>query len=259
MVVALSLSTVVPAQAAEVPAIAIIDTNFNTSFISNAVEVCVVSSCLQSTPKTSDAYKNYNHGIIMADAIRSQNPDAKLFLLKAATTSTGVVTGDGFESALDWLSKNAKANNITAVSSSLAFGDGKTCLPVTSRNKRVAHASIVTKVAQLKNSGISIYSAAGNVTSGVSYPSCISDLVVVSTPGYNTGSSFVDIKTTLVSFDGNNYVSKVIRSESKDLATQNLISLVGTYPVRVYNTTSVGTALTVGKIFAGNYTVTLVK
>jgi hypothetical protein len=254
------LATVTTPTYAQTPsAIAIIDANFDTSLVDNVVDVCVVSSCLKTIPKTTEAYKTYNHGIIMADIVRSQNPNTKLFLLRASTVNTSSVTGDGFESALDWLTKNAKANNIIAVSSSLAFGDGVKCLPTTSRNKNTAHASIVAKIANLKNTGLPIYSAAGNVSIGVSYPSCINDLIVVSTPGYNEGSPFVDIKTTLNSFDGYNYVSKKIKSNSFDLATQSTIDLVSQYFVRVYNTTSVGTALAVSKISTGNFVVTLVK
>lgn len=128
---------IVPAQASSAPAnIAIIDTGFESSRISNVVhEVCVVSftmGCnnntgLQEGPGAAGSstailarFRNdWNHGTIMADIVNQVAPDAGLVLVRNARVIRGNVlagTLDDFSAALNWIERNAEKYNIVAVS-----------------------------------------------------------------------------------------------------------------------------------------------
>ena len=121
-----ALTGIAPAQAEQQEAVAIIDTSFDSRLIGGDVmEVCVVSSTICSNtaiPRNASQYKAYNHGTIMADIVRSQNPEAKLILITAGTTRTGVVNTVNFNEALKWINSNNETYNIKSVSFSYNAG-----------------------------------------------------------------------------------------------------------------------------------------
>jgi hypothetical protein len=237
---------IAPAQAETTNAIAIIDANFDASLVGGDVlEVCVVSESLcarDDKPRSSTQFKRYNHGTIMADIIRANNPGAKIILIRAANLKTSVVTGIGLRSALDWINENRDVHNIGTVSFSYNSGNGARCLP-TSPGVKVqdVHADIVNDIAELKAAGTTVFAASGNYGSGdrIDYPACISDVVAVGSTLYRGSQAQSDVV-----YRGFTYTSDVLKSAKTSLQDRYEISLGGSYPVRVGNTTSVATAIT---------------
>lgn len=236
---------VAPAQAQSQNAIAIIDASFDASLISGDVlEVCVVGEALcqrDDKPRSSSQYKNYNHGTIMADVVRANNPGAKLILIRAANIKTSVVTGVGLEAALDWVQENRNQYNITAVSFSYNSGNGARCLPSTPGHNVIdMHNDIVGDIANLKAMGTPLFAASGNYGSGdrIDYPACIEDVVAVGSTVYRGSQPKSDI---IIS--GWNYTSEALKSNSSRLQDRYPILGSGSFPVRVGNTTSVATAI----------------
>ena len=243
-IASVSAIAISPAQADSQEAIAIIDANFDSSLISGDVlNVCVVgeSACSRvSQPKTASQFKNFNHGTIMADVVRQNNPNAKLVLIRAATVTTNVINGIGFEAALDWIQENRDSLNITKVSFSYNVGDGSKCLPGTpGYNASSVHADIVGDISNLLARGTKVYAAAGNYSKPqVDYPACISDVISVGSGMYRGSMPFADIVIGSLP-----YVSNSLKSNSKTLQDSAIISAVGSFPVVVGNTTSVATAI----------------
>ena len=235
----------VPAQAEQQKAIAIIDASFDAKLIGGDVlEVCVVSSTICSNtaiPRNASQYKAYNHGTIMADIVRSQNPDAKLILITAGTTRTGVVNTVNFNEALKWINSNNETYNIKSVSFSYNAGVGSTCKPkATGVNVNTLHSEIINTISVLKSEGTLIYAASGNYGSGnrIDYPACIDDVVAVGSNLYRGSQPKSDIV-----FNGPTYNSKILKSFRTSLQDSFAIDSSSLYNVRVGNTTSVATAM----------------
>lgn len=236
---------IAPAQAQPQNAIAIIDANFDASLISGSIlEVCVVGEALcqrDDKPRSSSQYRNYNHGTIMADVVRANNPGAKLILIQAANIKTSVVTGVGLASALDWVQENRNRYNITAVSFSYNSGNGDRCLPSSPGHNVIdMHNRIVDDVSNLKAMGTPLFAASGNYGSGdrIDYPACIKDVVAVGSTVYRGSQPQSDI---IIS--GWSYESNSIRSNFSSLQDRYDLLAFGSFPLRVGNTTSVATAI----------------
>jgi hypothetical protein len=239
---------IVPAQANTQESIVVIDANFESQLISGQVtEVCITAQVIcNSTPRLRIAseFKAFNHGTMMADIIRSNNPSAHLILLESGTTKAGQVTGIQLVAALNWVSANASKFNIKAVSFSYNAGDGTRCTP-SSPGVKIAttHQNIVNSLASLKANGIKFYAASGNYASGnrVDYPACIADAIAVGSSDFAGSTKLSDIVIT-----AGVYTSAVLKSQRS--ALQGLhdsfpITLTDPNPVMLGNTTSVATAI----------------
>jgi hypothetical protein len=242
---AASVFTIAPAQAEQQKAIAIIDASFDSKLISgDVVDVCVVSKFVcDSTPqlKNSRQYAAYNHGTIMADIVRANNPNAKLFLITAGTDRAGVVNSINFNEAIKWVNANNKLYNITSVSFSYNAGIGRTCLPkATGVNVRTLHADIVSTISELKSEGTSVYAASGNYASGnnIDYPACIQDVVAVGSSLWRGSQARSDI---IVS--GLRYTSSNLKSSVRFSQDASEILLSGPHAIAFSYTTSVTTAI----------------
>jgi hypothetical protein len=235
---------IAPAQANEQGAVAIIDVNFESHLVDGQVtEVCIttVTACSMTVvPKTAAQFKVFNHGTIMADIVRANNPSAPLFLLESGTTKTGVVTGIQLLNALNWVQANAAQHNIRSVSFSYNAGNGARCLPASPGVKvDVTHNGIVAAIANLKAGGVNFYAASGNNTKPeLDYPACISDAIAVGSTVYRANMQLSDIVIS-----GWNYTSSRLKSNAKSLQDSSFIGLVGANNLIVGNTTSVTTAI----------------
>jgi hypothetical protein len=246
-VAALLTAGLTPAKANE-GAIAIIDVNFESQMIDGPVtEVCITSELACKThvlPRRAADFKIFNHGTIMADIVRANNPAAPLFLLESGTTKTGVVTGVQLAAALNWVVANAAANNIRAVSFSYNSGNGSRCTPASPGVRiETTHNSIVAVVASLKMMGVKVYAASGNYASGnnIDYPACIPDVIAVGSTTFRGSIQKSDLVITTP-------VYKSPKLKSTRTALQGLfdsfpITLDGPNPVMVGDTTSVTTAI----------------
>lgn len=243
-----ALVGIAPAQASTQESIAIIDVNFESHLIDGQVtEICVtsVSVCNSSvTPRNASQFKAFNHGTIMADVARANNPSAHLLLLEAGTTKTGVVNGNQLLVALNWVVANASQYNIKAVSFSYNAGNGSRCTPSSPGvNVRVAHNNIVNAIATLKNAGIKFYASSGNHVRGnkVDYPACISDSVAVGSTVYAGSTQLSDIVLS-----GPTYTSaklKSVRTALQGLHDSFAVTTTDANPVMVGFTTSVATVI----------------
>ena len=235
---------IAPAQAEEQKTVAIIDGYFDTSLIDgDVVSVCVVSQVMCARidqPRNASQFKNFNHGTIMADIVRQNNPGAKLVLIRAATVTTGVVNGATFDAALDWIIANKDTYSIDNVSFSYNVGNGTTCRPTASGvNIHTAHNNIVNDIATLKSAGVIVYAAAGNhSTSKVDYPACIPDVVSVGSTIFRGSVPFSDIV-----LGPNVYRSNVLKSNRASLQDSSAISRSGVFQAAFGATTSVTTAI----------------
>lgn len=237
---------VTPAQAEVKESIAIIDANFEASLISgDVIEVCVVDAALcarDDKPANTRQYQSYNHGTIMADVVRQNNPNATIILVRAANIKTSVVNGIGFAAALDWIQENKSKHNITKVSFSYNAGNGSRCLPSTPGvDVLKAHQNILGDIANLKSMGTTVYAASGNYSSGdrIDYPACITDVVAVGSTVYKGSQAQSDVVVS-----GFTYTSNSLKSEYASFQDRYQLLSAGKYPVRVGNTTSVATAIT---------------
>lgn len=241
----LALVGIAPAQANSQEAVAIIDVNFESHLIDGQVtEVCVTSeSACASTvlPRNASQFRAFNHGTIMADIARANNPSAHLILLEAGISKTSVITGIQLLNALNWVSANASQYNIKAVSFSYNSGNGSTCKP-SSPGVRVdvTHNGIVSAIANLKANGVNFYAASGNYASGnrIDYPACIADTIAVGSTIYRGSAQLSDVVLS-----GLTYTSAKLRSAAVSLQDSREISLLGANPVKVGNTTSVTTII----------------
>lgn len=241
----LALAGIAPAQANSQEAVAIIDVNFESHLIAGQVtEICIVSQAVCNmtvAPRNASQFKAFNHGTIMADIARANNPSAHLILLESGTTKTGVITGIQLLSALNWVSANASQYNIKAVSFSYNAGNGDKCTPASPGVRiDVTHNGIVSAIANLKASGIKFYAASGNHGSGnkIDYPACISDAIAVGSTVYRGSMQLSDIVLS-----GWTYTSPRLKSAVKSLQDSNLLSLDATNELKVGNTTSVTTII----------------
>lgn len=244
----LVLAGIAPAQANSQEAVAIIDVNFESHLIDGKVtEVCIVSQAVCNmavVPRNASQFKAFNHGTVMADVARANNPSAHLFLLESGTTKTGVVTGNELLSALNWVIANASKNNIKAVSFSYNAGNGSRCTPSSPGvNIRVAHDNIVKAIATLKSAGVKFYASSGNHVRGnqVDYPACISDSIAVGSDVYVGSTQLSDIVLSGSTFTSSKL--KSARTALQGLHDSFPITLTDPNPVMVGFTTSVATAI----------------
>lgn len=244
-----AIAGIAPAQASiQAPSkesIVIIDAHVDASLIGgDVVEVCVVEARLcdrHDLPRNANQFRSYNHGTIMADIVRSHNPDATLILVRAANLTTSVVTGIGLGLALDWVEANREQYNIKSVSFSYNAGNGARCTPATpGKNVSIAHREIVASVANLRSAGTTVFAASGNYGAGnrIDYPACISDVVAVGSSLYRGSQAQSDIIVR-----GFTFTSDVITSNFPSLQDSRQLLSNGKNPLRVGYTTSVTTAI----------------
>lgn len=234
-----------PATASDSGAIAIIDVNFDEKLIEGPItEVCISapSMCASTAlPRKVSEFQIYNHGTIMADIARANNPTAHLILIEAGSSKTGVITGINLQKALNWVEANAQAYGIRSVSFSYNSGNGDKCRP-SSPGVKVddTHNNIVAAAANLKSMGVRFYAAAGNHGSGnkVDYPACIEDVISVGSTIYRGSMAKSDIVIS-----GFTYTSPRLKSALKSLQDRGPVTLTDVNPIRVGNTTSVTTAI----------------
>ncbi len=239
---------IAPAQANTQGSIAIIDVNFESQLIDGQVtEVCItaISVCNSTvSPRNASQFKAFNHGTIMADIARSNNPSAHLLLLEAGTTKTGVVNGNQLILALNWIMANAAQYNIKSVSFSYNAGNGSRCLPSSPGvNVNLVHNNIVNAIAGLKNSGIKFYAASGNHTRGnnIDYPACITDAIAVGSNVYIGSTQLSDIILS-----GPTYTSSKLRSARtalQGLHDSFAVTTTDSNPLMSGFTTSVATVI----------------
>jgi hypothetical protein len=186
-------------------ALVIVDAYFESSKISgNIVDICIARVGCELTPTpVSGVSSAYNHGTAMADIARKANPDATLYLVRAASSfknpRTGQVTmngvnGNDFLNALKLV--ESRKDEIAAVSFSYSMNGNMTrpgeCRLSSSGlvNVSVVDPQIRSTISQLKNSGIPVFAATGNDRNRkpVSYPACISDVMSVAS---GVGDSFL--------------------------------------------------------------------
>lgn len=216
--VAVLFSVVVPVQANAVAGerLVIIDSYFDKTKISGPVEfVCLaIDKCVNTpTPKPGDGLSPVNHGTIMANVARQQNPSATLVLIQTEEVTKGVVStldGSDFLNAITWVSNNK--TNVSAVSFSYNLTGNATATNTCALSAQGAIAvkptdqNIRTIVASLKSSNILVFAAAGNSKAkALQYPACIDDVVSVGSYIYGTQSYLYggvpDIVATLITPD----------------------------------------------------------
>lgn len=248
--VVLATFGIAPAQATTPHSIAIIDSSFDSSVIAgNTISVCVMDkvSCDTVTqPRNASQFDAFNHGTVMADIVRANNPTATIILIRASNSTVGNVNGIGFERALNWIQENRAALNIRTVSFSYNAGNGSTCLPTSPGvNVRTLHTEIVSDVQRLLSVGTTVFAAAGNHSSRenhLAYPACISEVVSVGSSMFSTTRRLAD-----VSVDAPAYSSPVLTAVNSSNFVANRIGLGFPNAVRVGNTTSVATAIIAAK------------
>jgi hypothetical protein len=239
-----------PAQASQSTSIAIIDVSFESELIPGSVtEICLsapnVCKSTANLRRASD-FKAFNHGTVMADVVRTNNPSAHLYLLEVGTTKTGVITGNELLTALNWILANASKNNIKTVSFSYNSGNGDRCTPSSPGvNVRTAHNNIVSAIANLKAAGIKFYASSGNYGSGnrIDYPACIPDALAVGSSDFPGSTHQSDLVLS-----GPVYSSprlKSARTAAQGMHDSFAISTTDGHPLMVGFTTSVATAVAV--------------
>ena len=177
-------------------ALVIVDAYFDSSRISgDVVNICLARVGCDLTPTpVAGVSSSYNHGTAMAELARKANPDAKLYLVRAAsavknsrtgTVSLNLVSGNDFLNALKFV--QSKKDEVGAVSFSYSMNGNMTkageCRLATygSVNVSVVDPQIRSTVTELKSSGIPVFAATGNDFNRkpVSYPACIPDVASV--------------------------------------------------------------------------------
>jgi len=226
--VSVLFSIVVPvqSQAAVGERIVIIDSYFDKTKISGSVEfVCLASdSCAnQATPKPGLGTDPTNHGTLMANIARQQNPKATLVLIqteevsinaKTKVTSISTLDGSDFIKALSWINSNkigvsAVSFSYNLTNSNAKIGDCK----ISAQGGSVVEmdSSIRSFVLSLKTSGIPVFAASGNDNKKpLQYPACIPDVISVgstASPSYYSEGS--DVIATLITPDRVSYMSSV--------------------------------------------------
>lgn len=179
---------VAPAQANE-KSVVIIDSYFDKSRLNGSYElVCLATDgCVNVATRQSLITNPAEHGTFMANLAFAQNPEAKLILIQTENVvngRVGLLGGRDFLNALTWVSKNE--SRVLSVSFSYALSGNVTasdpCKLSTAdgTNVRVVDPAIRSTIASLKQSGVPVFSAAGNDSrKPVVYPACIPDVVSV--------------------------------------------------------------------------------
>jgi hypothetical protein len=188
LVLAVLVSSVVPAHAETPPTIVVIDTGTNTSLFKDSIvyEVCLVSSfkcpngklSMEGTgaaniPVTTD--KALNHGTQMISLVLRFNPTAKIIPIRIVGISSkgtpGFYSLDDVQSALNWVVANRVKHNIAVVS--LAQGAVFAGCKVP--------AGMAANIAALKAENVPLITAVGNNSNrkDVFSPACLTDTVSV--------------------------------------------------------------------------------
>ena len=213
--VAVLFSVVVPvqSQAAAGERIVIIDSYFDKSKVTGPAEfVCLANDKCVNTPKPKPGLgtEAVNHGTVMANIAREQNPTATLVLIQTEEVSAkGAITtldGSDFIKALTWV--NANKSSVSAVSFSYNLTNsnakiGECKISAQGGAVPVMDASIKSLVAALKSAGVPVLAAAGNFNNKpLQYPACLSDVVSVGSTGQSTyHQAKVKLVATLVTPD----------------------------------------------------------
>ena len=226
--VAVLFSIISPVQANAEPGerVVIIDSYFDKTKIGGSVEfVCLAADkCVNiATPKPGLGTDPANHGTIMANIARQQNPTATLVLIQTEevvvnkkTNISSITTLDGsdFIKALTWVNSNKASVSAVSFSYNLTNANAKAgeCrIPAQGGNVSVMDSSIRSLVSSLKSSNIFVFAAAGNDNRRpLQYPACIQDVVSV---GSNADTMYhqsnVDVLGSILNVDKVNY-SKTI-------------------------------------------------
>jgi hypothetical protein len=188
LVLAVLVSSVVPAHAETPPTIVVIDTGTNTSLFKDSIvyEVCLVSSfkcpngklSMEGTgaaniPVTTD--KALNHGTQMISLVLRFNPTAKIIPIRIVGISSKGTSGfyslDDVQSALNWVVANRVKHNIAVVS--LAQGAVFAGCKVPE--------GMAANIAALKAENVPLITAVGNNSNrkDVFSPACLTDTVSV--------------------------------------------------------------------------------
>jgi hypothetical protein len=184
------------APAATGKALVIIDSYFESSKISgNVIDVCLARVGCELTPNPiSGVSSAFHHGTAMAELARKANPEATLYLVRAASAlsnpRTGVVTmqvinGNDFLNALRFA--KSKQDEVGAVSFSYSLNGNMPrigdCRLSTAGmvNVAITDPAIRAQVTELKDLGIPVFAATGNDRNRkpVAYPACIPDVMSV--------------------------------------------------------------------------------
>jgi hypothetical protein len=201
---AVLFSVIVPVQSQAAPGerIVIIDSYFDKSKITGPVEfVCLANDkCINTpTPKPGLGSEAVNHGTVMANIARQQNPTATLVLIqteevsinkKTNVASISTLDGSDFIKALTWV--NANKSSVSAVSFSYNLTNSNAKIGecrISSQGGSVAvmDSSIKSLVASLKSSGIPVIASAGNFNNKpLQYPACLTDVISVGSTGQPT-------------------------------------------------------------------------
>jgi hypothetical protein len=183
----------------------IVDAYFDSSKISGkVVDICIAKVGCELTPSPMSGLASaYHHGTAMADLARKANPEATLYLVRAASAfknpRTGVVTlqvvnGNDFLNALKLVKERQLEFGAVSFSYSLngnmpKVGDCRLST-VGAVNVGVTEPAIRSIVTELKQLGIPVFAATGNDGNRkpVSFPACISDTMSVAS---GVGSSYL--------------------------------------------------------------------
>lgn len=188
LVLALLFGTLVPAQAAQEPTVAIIDVGFNTTLFPNnvAYEVCIVSIAFCPNGKqfqegtgaatvAANALPAFVHGTTMLSILTTVNPDAKVVLIRVLGMNTngkaGAYTIDDITKALGWVVTNASKFNIKAVS----ISQGKVNAPCR------ATTELIGAISFLKKQEVAVIASTGNDKNrtNIAVPACIDDVISI--------------------------------------------------------------------------------
>jgi hypothetical protein len=211
LAVALGLSFIQPAQAADQKALVIIDSYFDSKV--NAPNITCVTllsvACTDIvTVSAPDLSNVINHGNAMAEVAKKQNPALPIILLRSTTPSAKSVAdmnAGNFIDALRWV--DANSNKVGAVSFSRYFNGSSTCSPAVTNTAAyggvaAADKTIRALILTLKSKGISIFAATGNTRgTKIDYPACITDTVSVSVGGLDGAGNVISSKAFDVTTD----------------------------------------------------------
>ena len=187
--VASGLTLIQPVSASEQKSLVIIDSYFGSEVIKGNVSCITVHnlSCLYTDPiKPNSAQGSAtNHGSVMIEVAKKQNPNIKIIALSTAD-SKNFVDGGLFIDALKWVDNNS--NKVAAVSFSGFFNSsGKICT-IASKNTAKHGGAVKSNemlrnlVLTLKSKNIPVFAATGNKKGNkIDYPACINEVVSVTT------------------------------------------------------------------------------
>lgn len=192
---ALVAGTIVPAQAAPVETIAVIDAYFNKSqLVGNFTEICVADSGCNSIPVTADGETSLSHGTIMAQIVAKNNPNAQIILIKSGSVvATKLYQANAREISNAFM---AVPKTASVVSISIRNNNGTTsCRPGT-KSPGAITPNISLEVSRtqqaintLVSSGINVIASAGNLTqtnkTAIDYPACLQNVTAVAKAASN--------------------------------------------------------------------------